>query len=83
MPPLLTIVLKRFYENRDKIHYAVSVDEHLEFTNALLNETQKFVLTGVVLHDGDCIANGHYTAIVKTKEGYRCFNDDQVINMIY
>ena len=81
-PPILTIHIKRFEGNGEKINTKISFKLELnldKFVNENNNNNNlKYELFATVVHQGSSIRGGHYFAVVKRKDEWFICDDDSV-----
>ncbi len=86
IPEVIVIQLKRFTQIGQRLfknEQSIRIDEEVDLTSiidaALLNEgdSVRYRITGIINHSGS-LNGGHYTATVKTKDGWECRSDTSV-----
>ena len=93
LPPVLTIHIKRFEGNGDKINTKISFNLELDLekfinneknndiyndNNFYMNKFLKYELFATVVHQGSSIRGGHYFAVVKRKDEWFICDDESV-----
>lgn len=81
IPDVLTLIINRFINNRQKNNTPVDINETLCFNKgSILNNIDTCVtyeLSSIGMHYGN-IDSGHYVAICKTDEQYILYNDMEI-----
>ncbi|CAF0856625.1 unnamed protein product, partial [Didymodactylos carnosus] len=74
-------------ENKDSFYWPslISYDYVLQNENtsesSLSSTCTRYKLYGIIMHQGESVANGHYYSYVKSNNSWKCINDELVTNV--